>query len=83
MRTTATRPLAHAIGIAAVLATAVLAVAASPVWLLATVALTAVNLIRYTLPVWRSGRVEPATIPLAFINIALLTGAAAFALTSL
>lgn len=81
MRATATHPRLHLIGIIAVLTSAVLAVVLSPVWLLATAVLATINLVRYTVPVWRTGHIQPAIVPLALVNIVLLTGAAAFALT--
>ncbi|PPH22202.1 hypothetical protein [Rathayibacter toxicus] len=82
MRTAATIPQRHVVGIAAVLGSIILAVAVSPVWLLATVALTAITLIRYVVLIWRSGHSEPAMIPLALVNLIVLTGAIACALSS-
>ncbi|SIS19983.1 hypothetical protein [Microbacterium sp. RURRCA19A] len=81
MRAAATHSRLHLVGIIAVLSSAVLAVAVSPVWLLATAVLATINLVRYTVHVSRTGHLKPTIIPLALLNIVLLTGAVAFALT--
>ncbi len=81
MKTTTTRPASHAVGIVAVLLTAILAVIASPAWLLATGLLATVNLARYTVPVWQTGRIDVTVIPLAIVNMALLAAGIPFAVT--